>query len=249
MTIVAGYVWADHNRDGLQDAPEVGLAGVTVELLDETSTVVDTTTTSEDGLYSFLVDSTHTYSVLFTAPQGYSFTLADVGSDDAIDSDANATTGETDSLTSTPPAGILFADAGLVLNGDAVEPASGKAAVGNRVWLDADNDGIQDAGELGLGGVVIWLYSSTDEVIAWTTSDSQGWYHFTDLGPDSYYLAFELPDLTYSFSPQDQGSDDEADSDVDVNGLMAVFTLAADEVDWSRDAGLYLNYSEEQNGV
>jgi uncharacterized repeat protein (TIGR01451 family) len=41
------------------------------------------------------------------------------------------------------------------------QPAGGTAVIGDRVWSDADGDGVQDAGEPGFGGVEIRLYPDT----------------------------------------------------------------------------------------
>ncbi|MBL7764802.1 MAG: hypothetical protein JNJ58_01815, partial [Chitinophagaceae bacterium] len=57
--------------------------------------------------------------------------------------------------------------------------------VGNRVWLDTDKDGIQDAGENGIANVSIELFcdDNNDNIpdgaaIATTTSDPEGYWYF-----------------------------------------------------------------------
>jgi hypothetical protein len=50
--------------------------------------------------------------------------------------------------------------------------------IGNYVWLDADRNGIQDAGESPLAGVLIGLYDSNGNQLATTTTDSKGHYYF-----------------------------------------------------------------------
>jgi hypothetical protein len=63
-------VWLDTNANGVQDAGELGLAGVTVQLKDGTGTVVQTMTTDANGNYGFTV-APGTYSVAVVAPAGY----------------------------------------------------------------------------------------------------------------------------------------------------------------------------------
>ena len=59
--------------------------------------------------------------------------------------------------------------------------------VGNRVWLDENENGQQDAWEVGVGGVCVKLLdASSREAIAETTTDSNGYY------------AFDLPNIEYS---------------------------------------------------
>lgn len=50
---VQGVVFADANADSAQNRREPGVAGVTVELLDDTGAVLDTTTTDRNGRYRF----------------------------------------------------------------------------------------------------------------------------------------------------------------------------------------------------
>jgi protocatechuate 3,4-dioxygenase beta subunit len=83
-------VWEDTNANGVQDAGEAGIAGVTVQLKDENGAPVATTTTDANGNYSFTV-TPGTYSVAIVAPAGYLVTTPNQGND-------------APTATSTPPA-------------------------------------------------------------------------------------------------------------------------------------------------
>ncbi len=87
------YVWEDTNKDGKQDANEKGIKGVYVILKDSNGKELDRTTTDENGKYQFTGLSNGTYSVEFSTPAGYTPTTANVGTDDAVDSDGLTTTG------------------------------------------------------------------------------------------------------------------------------------------------------------
>ncbi len=50
--------------------------------------------------------------------------------------------------------------------------------IGNRVWLDTDKDGLQDAGEAGIANVTVTLTCGTDTATA--TTDAQGEYYFSN---------------------------------------------------------------------
>jgi hypothetical protein len=109
-------------------------------------------------------------------------------------------------------------------------------SIGNFVWFDADKDGIQDTGEAAVEGVVVSLYEGetcSGEPIAELITDADGKYLFEDLLEGTYCVEFDLP-TDYLFSPADQGSDDELDSDAAVQ----VVALAEGEDDLSVDAGL-----------
>lgn len=61
--------------------------------------------------------------------------------------------------------------------------------VGNRIWLDSDSDGIQDAGEAGIQGVQVKLVCGADQVIA--TTDGSGNYTFSNAaGGNAAFMGF-----------------------------------------------------------
>ena len=51
--------------------------------------------------------------------------------------------------------------------------------IGNRVWDDYDGDGVQDAGEPGIAGVVVGLYDDNGALVATVTTDSDGTFLFS----------------------------------------------------------------------
>ena len=110
--------------------------------------------------------------------------------------------------------------------------------IGDFVWNDANCNGIQDAGEMGVLGVVVNLYDcDSGLLILSTTTDLNGHYLF-GVTPGNYRVGFILPP-NYVFSLQDQGGDDALDSDADpVTGLTTCTTIEADEYDSTWDAGL-----------
>lgn len=68
--------------------------------------------------------------------------------------------------------------------------------IGNRVWLDTDSDGIQDADENGIAGVVVKLYQGTTQV-AQTTTASDGTYYFTNANVNMNGATGILPNTAY----------------------------------------------------
>jgi uncharacterized repeat protein (TIGR01451 family) len=111
------YVWVDADKNGVQGPNETPISGVNVTLY--TNGVASATTVSNaNGYYSFtslIPGSSNSYSVGFTTPAGYTATLANQGSDDAKDSDANPTTGRTQSVTLTSGEFNSTLDAGFYL--------------------------------------------------------------------------------------------------------------------------------------
>ena len=114
-------VWADLDSDGLQDSSEPGVENVTVNLLDGSGNPVlnglgnpRTTTTDTYGEYNFDRLSAGNYMIEFVLPSGTSFTTADVGGDETIDSDANTGTGRSAVITLVGSVNNLSVDAGLL---------------------------------------------------------------------------------------------------------------------------------------
>lgn len=224
------YVWEDTNADGIQDGGESGIDGVTVKLLDASGTELESTTTSGGGAYSFTNLIPDTYKVQFVAPSGYAPSPKDQGGDDALDSDADVTTGIT--ATTTLAAG----DNDPTLDAGYYQPAS----LGDRVWIDSNNNGIQDGGENGLDGVTVRLLDPNDSfsVLETETTSGGGLYLFDNLTPGDYVVEFVLP-TGYVFSPQNQGADDAVDSDADTStGRTGTRTLASGDNDLTNDAGV-----------
>ncbi|MRW93681.1 hypothetical protein GJ699_27170 [Duganella sp. FT80W] len=222
---IGDRVWVDSNANGIQDSGESGKAGVTVQLKDASGNVVKTTTTDSSGNYKFSVEA-GTYSVAIKTPAGFVTTAQDVGNNNAIDSDADAS-GNLGNVTVAAGQNVTNMDAGIYQ----------KAEVGDKVWYDLNGDGIQNNGESGASGLKVTLLNEKNAVVGTTTTDANGLYSFTDLTPGKYSVKFSAPN-DYLFTKQDQGSNDNIDSDADSTGLTAQFTLTSGQVDKTRDAGL-----------
>ncbi|MBD3288621.1 PKD domain-containing protein, partial [candidate division KSB1 bacterium] len=112
------------------------------------------------------------------------------------------------------------------------------ASVGDRVWRDLNQNGLQDPGEPGLDSVQVSLFDQNGNLLAMTITTSSGFYLFS-FPPGSYFINFSLrPGFVYS--PPDQGADDSIDSDAQLGtGDTPVFTLGAGENNTTMDAGMY----------
>ncbi|HRJ52933.1 MAG TPA: SdrD B-like domain-containing protein [Candidatus Thiothrix moscowensis] len=135
--------------------------------------------------------------------------------------------------------------------------------IGNRVWLDTDKDGIQDAGEAGINNVNVTLTCGTDS--ASTTTNTSGEYYFSNVsgGNATFMGSGESCSLSISSSQASlsghtlttQNADsktdnnyqtDIRDSDAAVSGANAVisFTVgSAGQNNHSLDFGYQTNIS------
>ncbi|MCW1967384.1 MAG: carboxypeptidase regulatory-like domain-containing protein, partial [Anaerolineae bacterium] len=221
-------VWEDLNHNGRQDVGEPSLASVSVTL--QTPSGLITKLTDANGYYSFteLIPGV-VYTVTFGRPNGYQPTLQNAaGISDALDSDADVVTGIVGGIVLGPNEFNPTIDAGFW------RPAS----LGDYVWLDVDNNGLQDASEPGVANVVVALYSN-GQLVDVTRTNANGGYEFGNLISGTYSVTFQLPG-GYTFATPNVGSDEGRDSDADaVTGVTQNYVVNAGEHEPRVDAGLY----------
>jgi hypothetical protein len=163
------FVWSDTNGNGIQDAGEPGISGLTVTL---TGPVSATAVTGANGEYSFMGLSAGTYTVSVATPAGLtpSPVLA-AGSLPATDSDGSGATVTLAAGEANPTIDFGFVPPRFVL--------------GDRVWSDTNGDGVQDAGEAGINGVTVTI-SGPGGYTATTTTVGDGIYAFNNLLGGTY---------------------------------------------------------------
>ncbi len=119
--------------------------------------------------------------------------------------------------------------------------AAALAELGDFVWLDENQNGLQDAGEPGLGGVQVILEQATGNTfipVDTTTTAADGYYQFSTV-PGTYRVRF-VPTNGLEVTLPQQGDDPEMDSDVQPDGrLTSSFLLEEGAANFSIDAGFY----------
>jgi hypothetical protein len=233
--VVGNYVWNDEDGNGVQDPNEKGISGVPVTLFDATGKVVATVITDADGKYLFTnVPPGNGYTVQFGQPIGYEPTTQTGGISNPTNSDMNPLT------LKTAPFNVAAGDSILTVDAGFTKADPNKAALGNRVWYDNDNDGIQDVGETGVAGVKVYLKNGSGTIIDSTQTDALGEYVFNNLNPGTYSVLFAPSSLPagYTFTPKDQGTNDAIDGDASAIGQTGNYTLVAGERNMTVDAGV-----------
>ncbi|MFC4261563.1 SdrD B-like domain-containing protein [Ferruginibacter yonginensis] len=242
MGSIGDKVWNDVNKNGLLDANELGIAGVTVSLYDANNELVASTITDALGNYKFSrLNSSTTgvaYTVGFSVPQGYKLTTQNVdntGITGTANSDANATTGLTNTitLTSATPT-VTYVDAAMFI--------TSASKIGDRVWNDINKNGVQDATEPGIAGVTVSLFTSADVFVAGTITDNNGNYAFYDVPAGNYYIKITLPTgfVVTTKNTTSNGGNATNDSDFDATTLRSnTFTVAVNTINNDIDAGIY----------
>ncbi|MCB9159668.1 MAG: hypothetical protein H6644_07400 [Caldilineaceae bacterium] len=256
-------VFADINPDGttpqeilggngVQDVGEHGIDGIIVQLYTDDHVLVAQTVTRDGGFYEFTDLPPGDYYLVFINPfvDGV-WTVPNNGGDD-VDSDGVPSLPivvdpgipgdliRTDVITLDPGENDRTWDAGLV-----GYSSSGSSALGDRIWLDQDKDGVQGnaAAEPGQEGIPVVLYRVREGGVLQrqraTVSDAAGLYRFDGLDTGSYVLEF-LPPAEFRVSPLASGADRNLDSDADqTRGRTQTIFLPPLYDDMSWDAGIY----------
>ncbi|EGQ2907885.1 YSIRK-type signal peptide-containing protein [Staphylococcus pseudintermedius] len=208
------YVWIDQNNDGMQNSDEVAVKGVKVTLTKSDGSTM-TTTTDEKGKYLFTGLENGEYTVKFSElPEGYMPTKTQAGGDTKLDSNG------LESKVTINNANDYSVDLGIVKPEPQPEPKPATYELGDYVWIDQNNDGIQNQGEAAVKGVKVTL-TKPDGSTMTTTTDENGKYLFTGLENGEYTVKFsELPEGYVPTKTQAGGN-----TELDSNGLESKVTI------------------------
>ena len=220
---IGGTIFLDSNADGIRDPEDVdGVEGVTMVLYDSVAgTSLDEAVTSSDGSYLFSPVPPGLYHVKLLLPsEEYTVSpLAEGG---------NVFDPTLDPARAFPVRVVSGFNAENLFVGGLYQGGS----VSIYVWNDANGNGIQEEGEGPYEReptVNLYDPASSDPTtpIVSGTISTDGTFT-TSVPPGNYTVEVLLTDPEALFSPQDQGSDDSVDSDVDDTGV-AFITVGSGE--------------------
>ena len=231
---IGDFVWHDLNHNGVQDPGEPGLNGVKLTLSQGGTELASTVTGNHPvggaaGYYQFgnVCEGTYEIDVVEATvplPAGFTPTTANVGPDDT---DSDSVGGA--AVTVVAPSGA-FSNQTI----DFGFETACTGTIGNFVWHDLNQNGIQEAGEPGIPNVKLTLTPGG----ATTTTDGSGLYQFGGLCAGTYQVDVDLTTLPPGMvaSPTLQG----ADTGLDSNPNPTVTTLVGDNAsDQTLDFGYY----------
>ncbi len=206
---IAGYVFEDVDGDGFHDPFDPPIPGALVQLFNSAGdTVIREVVTDNNGLYRFTNVSSATYRVRPLPPQGWSMTLTErwvVVSAGANFTEINfpATRSATNTPTQTPtatqtPTSTLTptpTSTPTATQTPTVTPTSTPTGgqIYGIVWFDLNEDGEIDPGEEGAEGATLQLKNDSGQVLAETTTISEGGYQFVGLASTTYNLVLIVP--------------------------------------------------------
>ena len=212
---ITGLAWFDKDNDGVQEISETHSANAKVYLYNGTgNTLIDSTITDSNGIYTFDSLSSGVFKVKFTIPN-FAMVSPSNMTIDTLDSDFNlyawseiinidVSKSPSDTLRNRKHFDIGFAEFGSI---------SGK------IFDDKDFNNIQSSGDLNLANIKIYLVNNSNIKIDSTISNVSGEYAFDSLVSGNYKIQFVNP-IGMHASLKDIGTDDSKDSDADhISGL------------------------------
>ena len=192
---ISGTVYRDDNRSGALNSGESGYPEQTVQLLDKDGTVIATTKTDANGMYSFdkLPDGTYSVKVVKDGA------LAD-----------NEQTGDPDSTLDNASEPITL---------DEANPTKEDVDFGyvpdyfikGTIYRDGNCSGALDTDEKLYEGVTVQLRDADGTVVATTTTDADGAYSFEKL-PAGDYTVTVVKDGALTDLDQTEDPDSTKDS-------------------------------------
>jgi len=161
---ITGYKYEDMNGDGILDAGDVAIQNWIIRLENSAHETIATTLTASDGSFEFTGLPFGTYYVVEESLTGW---VA-----------MGPTSVKVDVSSGTEVALAPFLNVEL-------------SEVFGYKFNDLNGNGVRDEGEPGIPGWTIYLIWDKDPTTYSTTTNENGYYEFSDLMPDSYYMVFE----------------------------------------------------------
>jgi hypothetical protein len=141
---------------------------------------------------------------------------------------------------------IFFGQSNVMAQSTAAKDSkTGYASIGDLVWIDANGNGIQDKGEVGVPNVMVTLYDSMLNTIATKYTDADGHYRFDSIavpvsGEKAFIAGFNNvpPDYAYTNLVQDSNFRSLNSKSDPITGRTPLFHLHAGSIVTDIDAGI-----------
>jgi len=243
--ILGNKVWNDLNGDGVQQADELGMEGVSTILKDGNGNQINTTETDSDGHYYFMGMAPGNFSVTFMLPELFIFTVPAKRNVDIlhpthpdgslayndVTSDVDRGSGRTDIKTLKSGEENYSFDAGMFI----------PVTINGTTWHDYNANGIEEDEEPGLQGVNVTLFDRDGDWVGSTFSNADGVWIFDEMPPGTYHVKI-TPSDEFKISPKPANStaDDSSDFDPETWMTTPTFFESGSSSEGLFDAGLYL---------
>jgi len=175
---VSGTVFTDNDNNDTLDSGEPGIGNITVNLVDENGTVVDTAETSADGVYQFESVASGDYTVVV----------------DTTDTDlpTDFTLGTTNNVPVTVGANQTITDVNFGFDSPPVPIPT--TTVSGTVFTDTDNNNTLDPDEPGIENITVNLVNANGNILASVSTNADGSYQFEGIAAGNYTVEVDTTD-------------------------------------------------------
>lgn len=245
-----GYLWTGPGVvETNEDQTNLGAGTYTVEVADANNCMATETyviapaaaleANIEDDAICPNTDQLGSLTVLLTVGNGNYTYLWDAATGDQTGPTATDLAAGTYTVTITDNE----SNCSIEVTGTVIEDADACASLGDYVWFDENENGVQDDDEDGVFNVTVNLKDANGVVVATTTTSLEGFYIFENLAPGTYSVQFELPArFLWTTLGAVAGANEDLDSDADpaMDGMTEQVTLVEGEDYSNLDAGIVL---------
>ncbi len=254
---IGNTVYSDANGNGSQDWTESGITGVTVYLCDAAAG----TCNSGNALETAVTDANGNYLFTGLTPGDYTVAVESIGLGvQTADPDRDGETCASTTYPGMPACDDEMANITLSYSTSFMGASFGyqsSGVIGDFIWLDANSDGIQDAGEPGIGDVTVTLTNSTAVTIDAVPYAIGAYVSVVKTDLDGFYTYSDLPDGTYDVvvtTPTDRVITSDADNvedgsiEVVISGGATSITNGCSNCELDADFGYKLNGTSSMAG-
>ena len=212
-----GKFFLDNNANGVYDNEDGFVKNRKVELIKSSNgLLVDYIDTDAYGNYNFDKVIPGNYFIRFTELNSdWTFTTANVGNNDSIDSDISGANGAGTS-------DVFSLDYNEVKE-DVYGGILGFGDISSTVFFDANENGIFDLTEIGVKGVKVTLIDANNMEVSSKITSVDGKFKFANIQAGIYHLKFEI-DESYRFTTPNAGNNEFLDSDAIPSNISTGFT-------------------------
>ncbi len=199
---IGDFVWFDKNNNGIQDGGEMGLEAIRFQLYNDSDELIAETQSDLNGFYGFdRIPTGRYYMVIPTLEDLFELTTVN-STDDEFNSDFT----EKNGIFRSNTIGLEFFDELFDIDlGLIAKPTTAGNSISGNIWRDSNGD-LEQVSEENLSSIQVSLFDCDDNLIDITTTDTNGYYSFSDLPLGNYYILVDQQDGFFIYLTEGSGS-------------------------------------------